>query len=142
MEKTPELHLLNRLAGKWKTTGKLGKEATTNNIEGTDTYEWIPGGFFLLHTVDVIMDGERKQSIEVIGYDLLSGTYPMHFYDDIGESGGMSGSFDGDKWTISSPEMRFHGAFTQNDQVLSGTWERYVGSSWRYLMDIRLEKMQ
>ncbi|WP_157488162.1 hypothetical protein [Dyadobacter crusticola] len=53
----------------------------------------------------------------------------MHFYDDRGESGVMSGSFYGDYWMISSPELRCHGAFTQNDAVLSGTWKQYVGSS-------------
>jgi hypothetical protein len=133
-----ELSLLNRFAGNWDTTGTLITKSGTVNIAGTDHYAWLPGGHFLMHTVDVMMGEDRKQSVEIIGFDTLSGTYPMHFYDDAGESGVMHGGFDEDYWLITSSELRFKGAFSDNNNTLTGSWEQYSEGSWRKLMDIRL----
>jgi len=39
-------------------------------ITGTDIYEWLPGGFFLLHHVDVVIGEQAVRAIELIGeYD-------------------------------------------------------------------------
>jgi len=39
-------------------------------ITGTDIYEWLPGGFFLLHRVDVVIGEQAVRAIELIGeYD-------------------------------------------------------------------------
>ena len=47
---TPNLDLksLDRLIGKWKQAG---------GVEGTVTYEWAEGGFFLIQLVDMVSDG-------------------------------------------------------------------------------------
>ena len=75
-----QLLLLDKFAGNWQTTGTLRiNENEQVSFKGTDRYEWLPGGFFMLHTVDVMMNGVRKENIEIIGYDPLSDTYPMHF---------------------------------------------------------------
>ncbi|KAA0993024.1 DUF1579 family protein [Dyadobacter aurulentus] len=134
----PELVLLDRIVGDWHTSGTLNTGNGSLNIKGTDSYQWLPGGHFLMHTVDVMMGGDRKQSIEIIGFDILSGTYPMHFYDDQGESGVMHGSFIGDEWNIISPELRFKGHFSNNYNKLSGVWEHCTDNNWQHLMDIQL----
>jgi hypothetical protein len=40
--------------------------------EALDTYEWLPGGFFLLHRVDGLMGDEPVQAVEIIGYEASS----------------------------------------------------------------------
>ncbi|NIJ53895.1 DUF1579 family protein [Dyadobacter arcticus] len=138
----PELRRLNAFAGKWNTSGTLQAMPGDPPVyfHGTDTYEWLPGGFFLLHTVDVMMGNERKQSIEVIGYDPLSELYPMQHFDDQGESGIMHGRLEGDQWTILSSELRFNGIFSADMKTLTGVWEQCMEDSWTHLMEIALTK--
>ncbi len=37
------------------------------SIEGTDEYEWMEGGQWLIHRVDVTIAGDRVQALELIG---------------------------------------------------------------------------
>lgn len=54
-----------------------GPSGPATRITGTDAYEWLPGGFFLLHHVDVHVGDEKVDAFEVIGgYDAATGTYP------------------------------------------------------------------
>jgi hypothetical protein len=75
----PDLKGLDRLVGTWNTKGeiKASPYGPAGKIIGTDTYEWLPGGFFLVHRVDVRMGDQKNESIEIIGYDALSKTYPI-----------------------------------------------------------------
>jgi hypothetical protein len=54
-------------------------------ITGTDTYEWLPGGFFLLHRVDVMIGQQRVQALELIGeYDPATDSFTARPYDNLG----------------------------------------------------------
>lgn len=44
-----------RFIGIWKTTGQISTENQTLNLSGTDTYELILDGNYILHKADVIM---------------------------------------------------------------------------------------
>ena len=71
MTAAPGRHLepLQPLIGQWQSSGTVFGEdgAATGQIAGTDTYSWAPGGHWVLHEVDVTMDGERTQLLELIG---------------------------------------------------------------------------
>ncbi len=58
----PEHKRLDALVGKWKSDGRTiaGGDEPVIKISGTDAYEWLPGGFFLLHHVDVRMAMSRS----------------------------------------------------------------------------------
>src|SRR5688500_2488330 len=62
---------LNKFVGKWKTRGRIPENGSTPEVfvEGTDTYEWLPGDYFLKHSVDVMMGEDRNQTLEIIGFD-------------------------------------------------------------------------
>ena len=54
-------------------------------IAGTDTYQWLPGGFFLVHHVDVVIGEQQVQAIELIGeYDPASDAFTARAYDNLG----------------------------------------------------------
>lgn len=36
-------------------------------ITGTDSYQWLAGGFFLVHHVDVLIGQQPVQALEFIG---------------------------------------------------------------------------
>ena len=54
-------------------------------VTGTDIYEWLPGGFFLIHHVDVVIGEQTIQAIELIGeYDPANDSYTARSYDNQG----------------------------------------------------------
>jgi hypothetical protein len=45
-------------------------------ITGTDGYQWLAGGFFLVHHVDVVIGDQQVQALELIGdYDPASDAF-------------------------------------------------------------------
>jgi hypothetical protein len=58
-EPTEALRRLDRLTGTWRVTG---------GAEGTVTYEWMEGRFFLTQRVDLEQDGQRIRGVEIIGH--------------------------------------------------------------------------
>ena len=53
----PDSKRLDRLVGTWELSG---------DTEGTVTYEWMEGGFFLIQHVDL---GPEAKVLEVIGHE-------------------------------------------------------------------------
>ncbi len=107
-----------------------------------DTYEWLPGGFFLIHRWDAHMpDGDTK-GVEIIGYDASRKTYPMHSFDDQGNHSVMQATVDGDTWRFTGESARFAGGFRDGGRTFAGLWERRSseGGSWRPWMDVVLTK--
>jgi hypothetical protein len=51
-QRLPEHELMSSLVGKWITLGKTipTGDSPALDIAASDIYEWVPGGFFLLHT--------------------------------------------------------------------------------------------
>jgi hypothetical protein len=57
---------LASIAGEWITSGHVvGPQPTA--VNGTDTYEVLPGGYFLVHHVDVTVGSKPVIAIEIIG---------------------------------------------------------------------------
>jgi hypothetical protein len=143
MSKTDHHKQLNKFVGKWNTSGRIPSTDKTPEVEvkGTDTYEWLPGEFFLLHKVDVHIGDERNQTLEVIGFDTQPNEYTMQYYDNKGESGKMKASIKKDIWTFENDKLRFTGTFKDNDNEFSGTWEQSENATtWTKMMDINLVK--
>lgn len=116
---------LNKFIGNWKTHGViLADDGPEIEIVGTDSYEWLPGDYFLLHTADVLMGNERSQTHEIIGYDKNAGHYTMQYYNNRGESGNMIARLDRNQCTFESPALRFAGEFNEDGRVLSGNWQK------------------
>jgi hypothetical protein len=55
----PDLNSLDKLVGVWKQTG---------GVEGTITYEWAEGGFFLIQRVELEQYGQQIKGMEIIGH--------------------------------------------------------------------------
>ena len=144
MKKLPaEIIYLDPFVGKWKTTGQIkepGKPLI--KIEGTDTYEWLPGGFFLLHKVDVQIGSGKNESLEIIGFDAEMNSFSMHSFDNYGNKGVMQAKLNNDVWTFLSESMRFTGSFSRDEKTLLGIWEQSSdGITWNHWMDITLTKI-
>ena len=66
-ERTREHERLDALIGTWHSSGQM--EATEagpgGDVDATDTYEGLPGGFGLLHTVEARVAGEKVEGAEI-----------------------------------------------------------------------------
>jgi hypothetical protein len=80
----PETRRLGALVGRWRSEGYIVGDARVP-ITGTDVYEWLPGGFFLVHHVDVVIGDQKVQAIELIGeYDSATDSFTARAYDNLG----------------------------------------------------------
>jgi len=77
----PEHARLEVFIGKWINEGETvaTAEADTARIVTSDVYEWIPGGFAVLHTAYGRIGDLDVGGVEILGYDASSGKYTSHF---------------------------------------------------------------
>jgi hypothetical protein len=134
---------LERFVGTWRTEGMLHEAGAGPGVPfaGTDTYEWLPGGFFLLHRWDAAMPDGPVTGVEVFGYDPAAAAFAAHAFDSDGGMVLMDGREDGDVWVFrgarNGQEVRFTGRFRKDGRVLAGAWERrFRGGSWQPWMDV------
>jgi uncharacterized protein DUF1579 len=98
---SPENALLNVFVGRWHTTGEVvaSSPGPVTKIDALDTYEWLPGGYALIHYADSTVGDDRIQAIEIIGYDSSRRAYFGPFFDDQGGAGWEEIRVDGTAWT-------------------------------------------
>ncbi|HUG82966.1 MAG TPA: hypothetical protein VMM13_00290 [Euzebya sp.] len=113
---------LNRLVGRWRISG---------GAEGTVTYEWMEGGFFLVQHVDLVQYGQRITGIEIIGHERDFGVEPGEdirstFYDSAGDTLRYVYELDGETLTIWGGEKGspayYRGEFSAAGATLAGAW--------------------
>jgi hypothetical protein len=136
---------LAAFVGNWSTQGEvklLGPSGRSAPYRATDSYEWLPGGFFLIHRFVAHMPDGIVEGIEVIGYDASRKHYTMHSYDNHGNASVMQASVDGDQWIFTGNNVRFRGAFSEDSQVFSGVWEmrERLNVAWRTWMSVELRR--
>ena len=139
-----QIDKLNFLIGNWHTQGEIliGVSDSSKKIRGMDTYEWISGGFFILHRVDVFMGNERTEVMEIIGYDESRKSYFMKSFDNRGESLTMYA-------VLKKPGVLKFGNKTmqsiltanKNGNSMVAKWELAEnGKTWKHWMNIKLNK--
>ncbi|MFF0449349.1 hypothetical protein ACFYT4_23570 [Streptomyces sp. NPDC004609] len=133
----PDEHVrrLDRLIGSWRVTG---------GTEGTVTYRWLEGGFFLLQDIDMEQYGERVTGFEVIGREKLFGAdkpgedIKSRFYDSQGNTFDYVYELEDDTLTIWGGEKGspayFRGTFSADGDVLSGSWVYPGGGGYDSVM--------
>jgi hypothetical protein len=78
----PALKLLDPFVGTWSMEGHL-VGSSENNIKGRASYRWLPGGFFLEQRVELDFMGMKIESLELIGYDPETKTFPSTVYSNL-----------------------------------------------------------
>lgn len=144
--KKPSVHLkkLNFLIGKWHTQGEILQDVSNSSkeIRGMDTYEWISGGFFILHRVDVFMGNERAEAVEIIGYDENSKFYFMQSFDNNGASITMYAVIEKSVFfKFGDDRMRSVLKVSKDGNSMNAKWELSEdGTNWKPWMNIHLNK--
>jgi hypothetical protein len=116
------LRRLDRLTGTWRVSG---------GTDGTVTYEWMEGGFFLVQHVDMDHDGRQIRGTEVIGHSRPFGGEPSvdimsRFYDAEGNTLDYVYEIEGDTLTIWGGERGspayYQGRFDADGDTVVGAW--------------------
>jgi hypothetical protein len=137
---------LAALVGTWRTRGRTREApgAPAITVDATDTYDWLPGRYALLHTVDAGMGDERVVGAEIIGWDPARGAYLTQYFGSDGPNA-YEATLDEEDGRLTcrmrSEHDRFAGTFSDDGTVITGHWEQRGGDgTWRPWMDITLTK--
>src|SRR5881394_3380340 len=118
--------LLDKLAGNWKSTGKIGNRAVEYQI----TSDWaLKHQFLEVHMTDAANPPAYEARV-FIGYDNASERYVAHWIDVFGgrwsETLGFGArSGNSIKFVFEYPDSPFHNTFTWNPET----------KSWIFLME-------
>ena len=111
----PALRRLDRLVGRWAMEGNL-VGSDEKNIKGETTFRWLPGGFFLEQRVQIDFMGLQIDSLELIGYDPETETFPSTVYSN----------FSPDplpyKWDIQGDTVTIAVSHGPLDSTFAGAW--------------------
>lgn len=142
---TTELGLLDPFVGIWDTEGEVmaGPAGEPVKFTATDTYEWLPGGFFLFHRFEAKLPEGSFVAIDIIGYNQEKGSYTMYSFDSQGNADVMEGGVEMDSWTFIGKNRLFTGGFGDRGNVFTGLWEKRLPDSqdWQPWMEVRLNKV-
>lgn len=130
-EPNPDLKSLEKMVGTWKLSG---------GIEGTQTFEWAEGDFFLIHRFDFEQGGRKIKGMEIIGHEQKLGEEPgteirtrlYSFLDGVTLE--YVYEADGDNFTYwfgeKGSESYMKGKFSDHGNAYTGEWT-YPGGGYK-----------
>ena len=128
----PALRKLDRYVGTWEMEGHLvGSDEYT--IKGETTFRWLPGGFFLVQDFRMDFMGTQIESLELIGHDPETGTFPSTVYSNLSPAPlPYRWEVDGDSVKISvnygPMDSTFTGTWSEDGESFSGGWRPNPGA--------------
>ena len=128
----PVLKRLDRFVGTWSMEGHL-VGSSENNIKGRASYRWLPGGFFLEQRIELDFMGMMIHSLELIGYDPETDTFPSTVYSN------MAPTPLPYRWEVNDDTVKisvsygpldatFTGKFSKDGNHFSGGWRPNPGA--------------
>jgi hypothetical protein len=132
---TPDAALkrLESLLGTWNMTGHT-LNADEDNITGWNTFEWLPGGFFMKSSGELTFMGTKLWSMEIIGYDPARQTFASKVYSSLsGDMLDYGWDVQGNIVTHWDKTSIFTGTLSDDGSTLIGGWRPKDGE------DITLE---
>lgn len=129
----PALQRLEPMVGTWKARGHF-VGSNEENIVGTITFSWLPGGFFLQQEIELDLAGQvQVQSLELIGYDAEAGTLSSQVYSNMSPVPlPYQWDMQGNELTISVSygplDATFKGVLSDDGRTFSGGWRPNPGA--------------
>jgi hypothetical protein len=120
------LKRLDRLVGTWSMEGRLvGSDET--NIRGETTFRWLPGGFFLEQHMQLDFMGLEIESLELIGYDPETETFPSTVFSNVAPTPLPY------KWDVKGDAVVITVTYGPLDSTFTGSWREdgTFSGGWR-----------
>jgi Protein of unknown function (DUF1579) len=125
-EPHPALQRLDRWVGKWTMEGNL-VGSDEKNIKGETTFRWLPGGFFLEQQVKLDFMGLEIESLELIGYDPETDTFPSTVYSNVSP---VPLPY---RWDVKDDTLTITVSYAPMDSTFTGSWNEdgTFSGGWR-----------
>ncbi len=123
----PALRKLDRFVGTWDMRGRT-LDSSEDNVVGKTTFEWLPGGYFLLQRGTIDFGGFQVGTHELIGYE--TDAFPSTVYPSMaGRTLRYVWKVDGDDLVIETEYVgaTFRGRWSDDGKVFSGGWRPNPG---------------
>ena len=120
------LKRLERFMGTWTMAGNLvGSDETT--IIGSASYRLLPGGFFLEQHVELDFMGLRIDSLELIGYDPETDTFPSTVFSNLSP---VPLPY---RWDVKGESVTITVSYPPLDATFTGSWRENgtFSGGWR-----------
>jgi hypothetical protein len=140
-----EHKLLEVFIGKWINEGHTvaSVDAPSVKILTSDVYEWMPGGFFVLHTAYGRIGDSDVGGVEIIGYDAATKIYRTHFFDSQGNISSQELTEDLGVWKWRGESTRCTAVFTDQGKTQTAHHERLdEQGNWVPSMEVTLTKVK
>jgi Protein of unknown function (DUF1579) len=125
----PALKRLEPYLGTWTLEGHL-VGSTENNIKGRTEFRWLPGGVFLEQRFELDFMGMTIHSLELIGYEPATDTFPSTVFTNVSPSVPVGVEDRKVKISVSYGPMNstFTGEFTKDGRSFGGGWRPNPGA--------------
>lgn len=129
----PAHERLEMFVGAWDAAGRT---FMPSDLTGRETYEWLPGEFFLVYRFDRTYGENAHRGLGVFRVDPADQSYSATFYDNLGYARDYAVTVDGRRWTLTGPWERATIEFSEDGQRLDEHWDRSDdGENWLPLCD-------
>jgi hypothetical protein len=141
----PEHKRLEVFLGHWRVEGQngpLAPAAPGARVLGEQTYDWMPGGFFLIGRWVHRFDSALHEGISFIGHDPERPGYTADNFDNLGYHRSYQLSELGGVWQWSGGFERASMRFFDDGSGFHTRWEiSSDGRSWQPLCELRGSRM-
>jgi hypothetical protein len=139
---------LDVFVGNWTLEGQQydGPFGPDAKIVGVESYEWLTGGFFLVHRLGGRLDTTELACIEIIGFDESSKSYPRYTFYSNGRTNEWQSRESDSGWTVigdsvlgeKSLKIQCTISFDESAKEMTSKWEYSSdGSDWKTLWDVK-----
>jgi hypothetical protein len=142
----PALKRLEKLVGAWNLKGRT-LDSKEDNIAGWNTFEWLPGRFFLKSFGEIDFKGFTIKTLEIIRYDQEKKNFPSIVYSNVsGDALSYEWDVRGNSVVHSGLGATYTGIFSEDGNTLTGSWrpdkdtESTEGNSYDAVMTRRKGK--
>jgi hypothetical protein len=130
---------LNVFTGRWRAKGESyadgqrAEDPLASAVPWTsdETYEWLPGGFFLLHRWDAIVGKRVFKGTGIVGHDAAQGGYFVRIFDNAVFHPEYRVEVDGNVWTFREAATRATLTVSDDGNSIENHWEwKNGGNDW------------
>ena len=132
----------------WQHEGLIGPAA---RVTGIESYEWLTGGFFLVHRLEGRLGDAEMACLEIIGHDSASDGYVLRtFYNDGNASEWRMRERDNvwmltGEWPLEDRRLKVRctTAFADAGRIRSSKWEHSSdGARWQTFWDVSATRFE
>jgi hypothetical protein len=130
------------LIGSWTIEGTIKNDPTVK-MGGENTYEWLPGGFFLFSRwrIDYPKAADGFNSgIMIVSFDATNQKCLGYYFDQEGTSSIYVIELEEGIFRILGEQNRLISIYTKSGDVIMGQWETFKNDAWEYSYDVKYVK--